>query len=193
MHYLIFLDVDGVLNSMSFYHKVDSITEHPVDPDAVKRVKRLIELTEQLSVPGKDGRQERGGIPHNTVNVILTSSWRVGWNKDPKLQDTAGRMLDNACAMYGVRIYDKTGVSQIGDRPGEVLEFLRKYPYRVDGFVILDDANFFWEKYRLSEWWVQTSFKEDGFQESMIGPALSMLANPPWWLKLFNIGKKKHT
>lgn len=193
MHYLIFLDVDGVLNSMSFYHKVDSITEHPVDPEAVKRVKRLIELTEQLSVPGKDGRQERGGIPHNTVNVILTSSWRVGWNKDPKLQDTAGRMLDNACAMYGVRIYDKTGVSQIGDRPGEVLEFLRKYPYRVDGFVILDDANFFWEKYRLSEWWVQTSFKEDGFQESMIGPALSMLANPPWWLKLFNIDKKKHT
>ena len=193
MHYLIFLDVDGVLNSMSFYHKVDSITEHPVDPDAVKRVKRLIELTEQLSVPGKDGRQERGGVPHNTVNVILTSSWRVGWNKDPKLQDTAGRMLDNACAMYGVRIYDKTGVSQIGDRPGEVLEFLRKYPYRVDGFVILDDANFFWEKYRLSEWWVQTSFKEDGFQESMIGPALSMLATPPWWLKLFNIGKKKHT
>ena len=193
MHYLIFLDVDGVLNSMSFYHKVDSITEHPVDPDAVKRVKRLIELTEQLSVPGKDGRQERGGVPHNTVNVILTSSWRVGWNKDPKLQDTAGRMLDNACAMYGVSIYDKTGVSQIGDRPGEVLEFMRKYPYRVDGFVILDDANFFWEKYRLSEWWVQTSFKEDGFQESMIGPALSMLANPPWWLKLFNIGKKKHT
>ena len=178
---------------MSFYHKVDSITEHPVDPEAVKRVKRLIELTEQLSVPGKDGRQERGGVPHNTVNVILTSSWRVGWNKDPKLQDTAGRMLDNACAMYGVRLYDKTGVSQIGDRPGEVLEFLRKYPYRVDGFVILDDANFFWEKYRLSEWWVQTSFKEDGFQESMIGPALSMLANPPWWLKLFNIGKKKHT
>ena len=193
MHYLIFLDVDGVLNSMSFYHKVESITEHPVDPDAVKRVKRLIELTEQLSVPGKDGRQERGGVPHNTVNVILTSSWRVGWNKDPKLQDTAGRMLDNACAMYGVRLYDKTGVSQIGARPGEVLEFLRKYPYRVDGFVILDDANFFWEKYRLSEWWVQTSFKEDGFQESMIGPALSMLANPPWWLKLFNIGKKKHT
>ena len=193
MHFLLFLDVDGVLNSMSFYHKVDSITEHPVDPDGVKRVKRLIELTEQLSVPGKDGRQERGGVPHNTVNVILTSSWRVGWNKDPKLQDTAGRMLDNACAMYGVRLYDKTGVSQIGDRPGEVLEFLRKYPYRVDGFVILDDANFFWEKYRLSEWWVQTSFKEDGFQESMIGPALSMLANPPWWLKLFNIGKKKHT
>ena len=193
MHYLIFLDVDGVLNSMSFYHKVESITEHPVDPDAVKRVKRLIELTEQLSVPGKDGRQERGGVPHNTVNVILTSSWRVGWNKDPKLQDTAGRMLDNACAMYGVRLYDKTGVSQIGDRPDEVLEFLMKYPYRVDGFVILYDANFFWEKYRLSEWWVQTSFKEDGFQESMIGPALSMLANPPWWLKLFNIGKKKHT
>ena len=193
MHFLLFLDVDGVLNSMSFYHKVDSITEHPVDPDAVKRVKRLIELTEQLSVPGKDGRQERGGVPHNTVNVILTSSWRVGWNKDPKLQDTAGRMLDNAGAMYGVRIYDTTGVSQIGDRPGEVLEFLRKYPYRVDGFVILDDANFFWEKYRLSEWWVQTSFKQDGFQESMIEPALSMLANPPWWLKLFNIGKKKHT
>ena len=60
-------------------------------------------------------------------------------------------------------------------------------------FVILDDANFFWEKNRLSEWWVQTSFKQDGFQESMIEPALSMLANPPWWLKLFNIGKKKHT
>ena len=27
MHYLLFLDVDGVLNSMSFYHSVESITE----------------------------------------------------------------------------------------------------------------------------------------------------------------------
>ena len=188
MHYLLFLDVDGVLNSMSFYHSVESITENPVDPEAVKRVAKLIKLTEQLKPSGNSTQQERGGVPRNTVNVILTSSWRVGWNKDPKLQDTAGRMLDNACAMY-----DKTGVSQISDRPGEVLEFLRKYPYKVDGFVILDDANFFWEKYRLSEWWVQTSFKQDGFQESMIEPALSMLANPPWWLKLFNIGKKKHT
>ena len=193
MHYLLFLDVDGVLNSMSFYHSVESITENPVDPEAVKRVAKLIKLTEQLKPSGNSTGQARGGVPRNTVNVILTSSWRVGWNKDPKLQDTAGRMLDNTCAMYGVRLYDKTGVSQIGDRPVEVLEYLRKYPYRVNGFVILDDANFFWEKYRLSEWWVQTSFKQDGFQESMIEPALSMLANPPWWLKLFNIGKKKHT
>ena len=34
MHYLLFLDVDGVLNSMSFYHSVESITENPVDPEA---------------------------------------------------------------------------------------------------------------------------------------------------------------
>ena len=38
MHYLLFLDVDGVLNSMSFYHSVESITENPVDPEGVKRV-----------------------------------------------------------------------------------------------------------------------------------------------------------
>lgn len=178
MHYLIFMDVDGVINSMSFYDTVKSITENPLDPEAIKRVKRLIELSEQ------------GG---NTVHVILTSSWRYGWNRDPKLRDVGGKIVDTGLAMYGIKLYDKTGVSETRDRPGEVLEYLRKYPYRVDGFVILDDANFFWEKYRLSEWWIKTDPKVDGFRESMIEPALSMLRNPPWWLRLINIGKKKYT
>ena len=192
MHYLIFLDVDGVLNSMSFYNTVSSITENPLDPEAIKRVKQLLELTEQLKTSENEEQTGKGTAP-NTVNVILTSSWRYGWNKDPKFQDVGGKIIDTGLAMYGIKLYDKTGVSEKRDRPGEVLEYLRKYPYRVDGFVILDDANFFWEKYRLSEWWVKTDAKVDGFQEQMIGPALSMLANPPWWLKLFNIGKKKHT
>lgn len=178
MHYLIFMDVDGVINSMSFYDTVKSITENPLDPEAIKRVKRLIELSEQGD---------------NTVHVILTSSWRYGWNRDPKLRDVGGKIVDTGLAMYGIKLYDKTGVSETRDRPGEVLEYLRKYPYHVDGFVILDDANFFWEKYRLSEWWVKTDPKVDGFRESMIDPALSMLRNPPWWLRLINIGKKKYT
>lgn len=193
MHYLVFLDVDGVINSMSFYDTVKSITENPLDPEAIKRVKRLLELTEQLKCSKTSEPPEGGDLPLNTVNVILTSSWRYGWNKDPKFMDVGGKILDTGLMMYGIKLYDKTGVSDSHDRPGEVLEYLRKYPYRVDGFVILDDANFFWEKYRLSEWWVKTDARVDGFQESMIEPALSMLQNPPWWLRLFNIGKKKHT
>ena len=58
MHYLLFLDVDGVLNSMSFYHSVESITENPVDPEAVKRVAKLIKLTEQLKPSGNSNSQE---------------------------------------------------------------------------------------------------------------------------------------
>lgn len=176
MHYLIFLDVDGVLNSMSFYNKVASITENPLDPDAIRRLRRLIDLAKE---------------PSNTVRVILTSSWRVGWNRNPKLMDVGGKIVDNGLRMYGIRIYDKTVFSEKGDRPGEVLDYLRKYPYRVDGFVILDDANFFWEKYHLSDWWLKTDAKVDGFQESMISVALTIIQNPPWWLKLLNIGKQK--
>ncbi len=178
MHYLIFLDVDGVLNSMSFYNTVKSITENPIDPEAIKRLKKLKDLSEQHG---------------DTTNVILTSSWRMGWSKDPELMDIGGKIIDTGLAMYGIKIFDKTGVSQIGDRPGEILSFLRTYPYKVDGFVILDDANFFWAKYHLSEYWIQTDTKVDGFQESMIEPALNIMKNPPWWLKLLNIGKKKHT
>ena len=176
IHYLIFLDVDGVLNSLSFYNTVKSITENPLDPAAIKRLKTLID------------RAEGGGA--HTVRVILISSWRAGWNKDPKKQDAAGRILDNALALRGIRIYDKTGRNDRYDRPSEVLDYLRQYPEKVSGFVILDDANFFWGKSHLQDWWLQTDSKEDGFKEDMIEPALHMLQNPPWWLRLVNIGKK---
>lgn len=175
-HYLIFLDVDGVLNSMSFYDTVQSITENPLDPEAVKRLRRFLD------------EAERGGA---TTRVILTSSWRSGWDQNPKLRDVGGKMLDTYLAMYGVTIYDKTGVAKNFDRPGEVLDYLRKYPKHVDGFVIFDDANFFWEKHHLTDWWVKTDAQVDGLQESMLEPALNMLKNPPWWLKLLNIGKTK--
>ena len=174
-HFLVFLDVDGVLNSVSYYNTVDSITKHPLDPAAIKRLKQLLD------------EAGRGGA---TVHVILTSSWRTGWNKDPALQDHSARVLENALAMNGIRIYDRTGFSGRADRPGEVIEFLRTYPYKVDGLVILDDANFFWNKYHLEDMWLKTDFHEEGLSEAMIPEALRILKEPPWWLKLFQISKK---
>ncbi|HBA69436.1 MAG TPA: hypothetical protein DCZ40_08785 [Lachnospiraceae bacterium] len=90
MDILLFLDVDGVLNTSDSFH-----TRYQLEPD---NVKALVKLMERFSLSG--------GMP----KLVLTSTWRLGYDSDlkkcsPQIQKLIGRLGE-----YGIFIYDKTPI-----------------------------------------------------------------------------------
>lgn len=136
---VIFLDIDGVLNHLSFYNNVckdesgnvDVIKmqqwreEHPYplsefDPIAVKRVAELIETTNS--------------------KLVISSSWRIGDN---------GRLKDIFAKIGLPTDFDVTpnfmfnfNASDTDSfiRGDEINEYLNSHP-EIDNFVIIDDDN----------------------------------------------------
>ncbi len=171
---IVFLDVDGVLDSLQYWQGVEAYGEAPLDPDAVKRLARLVE--------------QAGG--RNAVALVLTSSWRVGWERDAALCGNEGTLLNEALAEEGLFVFDRTTVESVGGRPQEIKKWLREYPGKVESFVILDDANFLWDEEGLTPYWVQTDFQFGGLKDEHIAQALAILQKQPLRLKLRNLRKE---
>lgn len=94
---LVFLDVDGVLNSSCGGNFKDV---------CLKNLKRIID--------------ETGAI------IVLVSSWKSGWHKEEKaLQDEYGDYLDKTLADYGLEIFDKSS-RFTGGRTVDVLDWILK-------------------------------------------------------------------
>ncbi len=123
---VIFLDIDGVLNS-SFYDKnKKTSTEGNIDETRVFLLKIIIDRTE--------------------AKIVLSSSWKKHWNVEPSLCDLDGIYINSIFQKYNLSIYDKT--PQLDDkfnRKKEILEWL-KNKKDIDNFIILDDYAFGWEE-----------------------------------------------
>ena len=96
---IIFLDIDGVLNSensTSQYNDIDNSTYTGIDTDKVKKLKHIIHQT--------------GAI------IVLSSSWRIGWERYKKDQQFPhADYLDRKMKKNGLKIYDK-----LQDTPNEL-------------------------------------------------------------------------
>jgi len=171
---IIFLDVDGVLDSLQYWQTMDDITKAPIDPDAVRRLKDLV---------GRAGEE---------TEIVLTSSWRGGWEKDPEQCGAEGEILNDTLGREGLHILDKTPVLGLGTRPEEIRAWLDAYPGPVDSFVILDDADFRWEEAGLTPYWVQTDFQFSGLQDEHVEKALEILSRRPLSLRWRNWKRKWH-
>jgi len=130
MRKIIFLDVDGVLNSHEWWdrrgklekgHSYDEFQEHEFDPRAVNRLKKLIEDT--------------------GAEVVLSSVWRLG--------------EENRAAVrkYGVDFIDCTPQCDSRIRGAEILMWIRDnvpkyYDEGVLKYAILDDDSdmLLWQK-----------------------------------------------
>lgn len=153
---VIFLDIDGVLNSEKYYTEhLDDMMENPVDRECVKRLKAIVQATD--------------------ARIVLSSSWRTGWSKDPEQLDELCQKLVETLAEYKLEIYDKTCVLSNGKRGREIRLWLKNAPEKVQNFVILDDNDFHWKKYRLLKKWVQTDFSEGGLQDQEVEKAVKIL------------------
>ncbi len=149
---IIFLDIDGVLNS-SAYDRFKSDTDGNIDKTRLALVKKLVNKTD--------------------AKIVLTSSWREHWEKDPADRDEIGIEIAADFAEAGLEIFDKTPKQGYLERSQEIRMWLAEND-DVESFVIIDDNIYGWGE--LSDNFVATSYRIGrGLEEEHIQRALEML------------------
>ncbi len=113
---IIFLDFDGVLNSDRYIRDCGH-TGVVIDPSKMKLLKKIVDNT--------------------GAKIVLTTSWKEHWDKEPEKCDLSGEHINRIFAQYGLKIYDKTPVIR-PDRENEIGKWLENNP-ETENFVVLDD------------------------------------------------------
>ena len=152
---IIFLDIDGVLNSRAYDRKRNWNEQTEIDETRLPLVKKIIDATE--------------------AKIVLSSTWREHWNKDPNQCDKDGAYINHIFAKYCLQVYDKTpnlGFSL--DRPDEIKAWLNCANEAIESFVIIDDYRYAWEE--LSDNFVKTNPNFGlGLEEEHVRQAIAIL------------------
>lgn len=146
---VIFLDVDGVLNSDEFLKRH---TQEIISIDYVKILKEIVDRT--------------------NAALVLSSSWKCGWSKEEV--DPFCVPLVEALSNEGLEIMDK--VPEFIGKEKEISQWLFGHPY-VKGILILDDASLKLEDYHLESYFLQTQYygPAGGLRKEDIKKAIQIL------------------
>ena len=152
---VIFLDFDGVLNSAQYDRERDWTKNTNIDETRMPLLKEIVDATQ--------------------AKIVLTTTWRTHWNKNPNDCDEVGVWMNDLFARYGLGIYGKTPQLRFGaTRKEEVLSWLEFPPEEIESFVILDDYGFGWGE--LSAYFVKTSPRLGrGLEQSHVLQAIEIL------------------
>lgn len=143
---VIFLDVDGVLN----YCYTKAFAPSGCIGVASEPLRVLKEL-----------------VYRTNARIVLTSTWKRGWSRDPDLITPDGKYLDSKLRREGMKILDKT-TDHMFDRGKGIKDWLAKHP-EVTNWVVLDDDVFSdYEAEGIMPHLVQTSFIGGGLKHEMI-------------------------
>lgn len=151
---ILFLDIDGVLNSAR-YDREKATDSGNIDPSRLELVKEIIEKTE--------------------ARIVLSSTWREHWEKDPTLCDGDGTEINRIFAEHGLIIFDKTPVlPRNSSRAAEIGAWLEEHP-DVTVYAILDDETFGWTE-ELTSHWVKTNHRIGyGLEETHVARVIELL------------------
>ena len=115
---VIFLDVDGVLNSVDSEDHFHGFIG--LDYSGIKLLKEIVGAT--------------------GTEIVLVSTWKLAWQKDNKSrQDSLAAYLDQRLAEEGLVIMDKTGGS-MAERGHGIVDWLSEHP--TESWIVLDDEIF---------------------------------------------------
>lgn len=148
---VIFLDFDGVLNTLDYRDRHGNIGAG-IDSSKLLLLKELVHKTD--------------------AKIVITTSLRVYWNKNPDNCDYFGEVINREFAKYGLEIYDKTPTTENNQREDEILQWIVDNP-GVTNYVVIDDGALS-AKFLLGRF-VQTSDIKDGLEEEHILKAISIL------------------
>lgn len=114
---VIFLDIDGVLNSEKTF-----LSKNKQNPDILPLEKEKIELLKYL-------------IDATGAKVVISSSWRIGGIKNPVFAKLLSKLKEHEIPVLGA-------TPVLGTTRGkEIQEWLKSTSEKVSSFVILDDDN----------------------------------------------------
>lgn len=159
---VIFLDVDGVLNSeddLMIYREKNVITGcimyAEVEDRPLKLLKEIVYKT--------------------SANIVVSSSWRIGCERSGR-ESIFGKglyeKLEKRLRDYGMEIYDITPSLGTGTQRGdEIREWLSKH--QIENFIILDDDSDMRE-YVEMENFIHTTYKH-GLTEELKDKAIEIL------------------
>ena len=155
---VIFLDIDGVVNSI--YSRSRCQGYIGIDDDKVILLKQIVDATD--------------------ARIVLSSTWRLGYNKAGHHLEKMGDYLKKKLAKQGLFVYDVTpDFGRRGWLRGEeILDWLVKHP-DVDKYLILDDEeyDFYNIGHEITDYWIQTEYYSDfgGLQDEHVRKAIEML------------------
>lgn len=152
---ILFLDIDGVLNSREYDRRRDMNMQTNIDQSRLPLVKEIIDKT--------------------GAKIVLISTWRNHWNRDESICDEDGNYINRLFSKYGIAIYDKTpDLGLLSKRKDEVKAWLSEHADEVERFVILDDYRFGWDD--LSDFYIHTNPNYGlGLEEEHVEKAIVLL------------------
>lgn len=150
---VIFLDVDGVLNSADSEDRL-SHSIIGIDYSGVKLLREIVDKT--------------------GAEIVLVSSWKLRWHKTKENQSMLANYLDKRLAEENLVIMDKTK-DNITNRGEGISNWLKEHP-EVDTWIILDDEVFEdYEEYGCMPHLVKTSFYDGGLKDVHVEQAIDLL------------------
>lgn len=152
---VIFLDIDGVLNSREYDRKRDWSKQTAIDETRLPFVKRIVDET--------------------GARIVLSSTWRSHWNADRDKCDEDGKYITDIFAACGLTIYDKTNdLGFYADRADEVRDYITGSGEEIERFVIIDDYLYDWGE--LQSRFVKTSpYRTLGIDDRTVERAVEIL------------------
>ena len=142
---LIFLDIDGVLNHVKGDAQIDTV--------CLRNLKRVVDAT--------------------GAEIILISSWRLGWFKDDKShQSDDANYLDSRLAEVGLSIMDKASILT-GSRILAVVDWVMRT--NASSWVILDDEALQYREEPFKDHVVATEYLGGGLTEGLAGRVIGLL------------------
>lgn len=151
---VIFLDIDGVLNSTQYWESIQddkremSEMEFELCPKCLKNLKEIVDAT--------------------NAKIVVTSTWKRIKNKMEKFE----QYIPN----FGLSVYDQTPCHPDGaiHRGDEIRQYLEQHKNEIEKFILLDDDTFP-DFNELTKYLVKTNFYKNGLCKEHVNKAIEML------------------
>lgn len=157
---IIFLDIDGVLNTDKSRSRCGTVVG--IDNDKLLRLKKIVDET--------------------NAKIVLVSTWKEHWERlqSRKIyQDELADYLDRKFKRVGLPVYDKTPSKfdcEYLSRGEGIVEYT--YGRKIESFVIIDDYQFDYDRCGLTDYFVKTN-QSSGLTDEKAQRAIEILNNKP--------------
>lgn len=157
---VIFLDVDGVLNSIGWMKKNDG-NKHgnfEINPENVKMLKEIVDKT--------------------GAKIVLSSTWRNVDGTDGEPRHPMYDYLVGELRKLGMEIFSRTPLIN-NDRPKEIKKWLDETSFDIESFISIDDdfSEKDYEKQGVCNRLIKTQFWDEngGLQRNHVEQAIQLL------------------